>query len=186
MAKREVGYYLVKDLSIIALFSRLIRRRDECREDIENFIEHHSPGSKLHSLRTEGNLQIRYMSFNWRFKKTRYITPGVYKDVLVVPGGFTATPDLENHKGQQIREEQMQLLSNATAYCYELWSEEIAPVLGWDVFEEPALMYDKQKRLYIYMSNNVKPHGEDEFYRPPMGVIKITKDKAQDLFSNIA
>lgn len=186
MDKREVGYYLVKDLSIVSLFSRLVRRREECREDFINFIDHHAPGSHLHVLRTDGNMQIRFMSYTWRFNKLKHITKDVYKDVIAVPGGFTATLDITNPKGKQIREEQMELLSSATAYCYELWGEEIAPVLGWDEFDEPALMYDKVRRIYIFVSNKIRPHGDEDVYRPPMGIIKITKDKAHDLLSTIA
>lgn len=174
----KVKYYLIKDVAIKTLFSRLNDMQLEAREDIESFIRVHAPKAKLCNLKTDGNLQIRYLSFEWKFEDIKHIPDGAYKDYLFTDDGIIAIPDIKNKLGKRIREEQMRFLKEVTLDCYSMWLEEISPLLNWEEFDEPGLVYNENNKTYILVTTS-------QDYRPPLGVVSISKERSHEILKNI-
>lgn len=180
-----VRYYLIKDIDLIYLFKELIDISNSMKEDIDCFIETYAPEAKLYSLKTAGNLQLRYISFQWIFPSIKHIPDSTYTNFEYLDSGVVASPNINTNKGLKLREEQMELLNVGTADGYEIWHEELVPLLRWELAEEPGLIYNDKKHVYILVTDKFKPHGSKPEYFPPNGVVRISKTKVDELLPHI-
>jgi hypothetical protein len=179
--EKEIKYYYLKDYDLIQLFIRLLDMTDGVKTDIEDFIKTNAPSAKLHSITTDGNLQMRIMAFDWIFPSLKHIPEKTYTDFQQFPNGVVAKPDVTTEKGKKLKEEQMMLLHAGTADIADLWYGELAPLLDWEVVEEPGLIYNVQEKTFILVTDEQKPHGKLTKYQPPLGVVNINKARVEEL-----
>lgn len=182
---KKISYYLIKDFDLICVIKDLLDMQESMRSDIECFIEVFAPGAKLDKITTHGNLQIRYMGFEWFYPSLKHIPENTYKDLNYTQKGIVVTLDNETEKGRKILEEKMGLLHHGTVDCSEIWYGELSPMLGWEISKEPSILYDKDKRIYILVTDELRPHGKNSDYRPPMGVVSIDKKRVNELLPHV-
>jgi hypothetical protein len=182
-----IRYYLVKDLTLIKLFSEYVERLDEALEDIECFVETYAPKAKLNKINTEGNLGTRYVNFNWYFNSLEDIPSRyAYKNFVMNKNGLIGELNVKDHEGRKIQEELKDLVALISTDLFELWAGEIAPIIGVNYQHEPGLLYNEKQRLFIVVMDKefpIKKFGTGP--KKPFGMVEISKDKAYELLDNI-
>lgn len=121
------------------------------------------------------------MAFQWKFPSLKHIPDNTYTNFKFVQDGVLAEPDINTEEGKKLREDQMDLLNACTVDGYELWYEEMAPLLNWEVIEEPGLLYNLENNIFILVTDKIAPHGSYAEYKPPSGVVNIPKSKVMEL-----
>ena len=159
--------------------------REEALEDIQCFLEIYAPKATLSKINTEGNLQLRFMSFDWTYPNIGDIPEGIYHKIKIGQSGVSVTPDPNKIEGHRLIEEQLNLLSLASVDCFELWASEIAPLLNWEIPEEPWMIQDPEREIFILVTNKYEPHGMRETYRPPIGVVSIDKQRVNEIMGTV-